>query len=97
MGVGSVFPEGQWCAQQDATGQIGRKDLGRRRKGPPLLEYLLCFESRAVQSDIPADPEIYGPAWEGKQTQTKFLRQRCNILGNPRESWRSMILLPGKG
>lgn len=57
MDVGSTFPEGQWCAQQDATGQIGRKVLGGRSQEPPLLEDLLCFESRAVQSDIPADPE----------------------------------------
>lgn len=57
MDVGSIFPEGQWCAQQDAAGKIGRKDLGGQSQGTTLLEDLLCFESRAVQSDLPADPE----------------------------------------
>lgn len=97
MGVGSIFPEGQWCAQQDAAEQIGRKDLGWRRKGPPLLEYLLCFESRAVQSDIPADPEHLWFSM-GRQADTnKVSKTTVQHSGEPKRKLEKYDPAPWEG
>lgn len=86
MGIGSIFPEGQWCAQQDAARQIGRKDLGPWRQGPPLLEYLLCFESRTAHSDIPADPEHLRSSM-GRQADTiKVSKATVQRSGEPKRN-----------